>query len=128
MELRHLRYFLAVAGALHYGRAARRLAVSQPTLSQQMKQLEEEVGAPLFERRGRGVVLSPAGEMFRTYASRSVEDAGAGIEAVRAMVGLGAATLRVAYLPSLRDLVVPALSAMTKRHHATSQLRIEATE
>lgn len=125
MELRHLRYFLGVADTLHYGRAARRLAVSQPTLSQQMKQLEDELGAPLFERRGRGVVLSRAGEIFRVFASRTVEDATAGARAVQAMTGLGGATLRVAYLPSLRGLVVPSLAAMTKRDPS---LRIAARE
>ena len=125
MELRHLRYFLGVADTLHYGRAARRLAVSQPTLSQQMRQLEDELGAPLFERRGRGIVLSRAGEIFRVFASRTVEDATAGARAVQAMTGLGGATLRVAYLPSLRGLVVPSLAAMMKRDPS---LRVAARE
>ena len=61
MELRHLRYFVAVAEAEHFGKAAEQLHVSQSPLSRQIAQLEEEVGALLFTRAGRGVKLSPAG-------------------------------------------------------------------
>jgi len=61
MELRHLRYFVAVAEAEHFGRAAEQLHVSQSPLSRQIAQLEEEIGADLFVPAGRGVKLSPAG-------------------------------------------------------------------
>jgi LysR family transcriptional regulator, cyn operon transcriptional activator len=115
VELRHLRYFLALADALHFGRAARALHVSQPTLSQQIQKLEEELGSPLFER-GTRIRLTQAGELFRTYASRAVEDVLAGEQAVGALRGLAAGTLRVGYLPSLRGLVVPALAAVLRRH------------
>ena len=116
MELRHLRYFSAVADALHFGRAARRLHVSQPTLSHQIHQLEEEVGTPLFERARTGVRLTQAGELFRTYASRALEDVNAGLSAVGALRGLAPGALRVGYPPSMRGLVVPALAAVLRRH------------
>ncbi|QRK10423.1 LysR family transcriptional regulator [Archangium violaceum] len=116
MELRHLRYFSAVADALHFGRAARVLHVSQPTLSQQIRQLEEELGAPLFERARGGVRLTQAGELFRTYASRALEDVDAGRMAVGALRGLATGTLRVGYPPSMRGVVVPALAAVLRRH------------
>jgi LysR family cyn operon transcriptional activator len=116
MELRHLRYFTAVADTLHFGRAARRVHVSQPTLSQQIRQLEEELGSPLFERARTGVRLTQAGELFRTYASRALEDVSAGQMAVGALRGLTTGTLRVGYPPSMRGVVVPALAAVLRRH------------
>jgi DNA-binding transcriptional LysR family regulator len=70
MELRHLRYFVAVGEEQHYGRASRRLRVAQPALSRQIHELEEEVGFKLFDRLPRGVKLSGAGKLFLEDARR----------------------------------------------------------
>ena len=83
MELRHLRYFTALAGSLNFTRAAERLHVTQSTLSHQIKQLEEEVGTPLFDRIGKRVTLTEAGDEFLHHAGRALREIDLGLGAVR---------------------------------------------
>ena len=90
MELRHLRYFLAVARHLSFTAAAESLGVAQPPLSQQIRDLEAEIGTPLFERTPRRVALTPAGLDFQAQAAAILEKAGAAVERART-IGAGTA-------------------------------------
>ncbi|MBX6330336.1 MAG: LysR family transcriptional regulator [Gemmatimonadaceae bacterium] len=109
VELRHLRGFLAVADELHFGRAAERLQVAQPALSQQIRRLEAQLGTPLFRRSTRRVELTDAGAHLREEARRILAEVDAALDAAR-RVGRGdAGTLRVGFAASVMFLALPRL-------------------
>ena len=115
MELRHLRYFLAVADALHFTRAAEALHVSQPTLSLQMMELERMLGAPLFDRIGRTVRLTEAGRVFRRHAIRALREVETGEARWPTSWGSGGGTLRVGVTHSFSTALIPRAVARFRR-------------
>jgi DNA-binding transcriptional LysR family regulator len=106
-ELRHLRYFVAVAEELHFGRAARRLGIAQPPLSQQIRQLEQRLGVSLFIRTSRQVALTPAGEALLRGARRVLAEMGLAAAAARRAEAGETDALRVAYTDSAALSVLP---------------------
>lgn len=110
MELRHLRYFKVVAEELHFGRAAKRLNMSQPPLSQQIRNLEQEIGATLLDRDNRNVSLTRAGEQF-LHRARTILDASENAAAeARSMSAGHEANISVGYMSSaMLDQFVPVL-------------------
>jgi DNA-binding transcriptional LysR family regulator len=100
MELRHLRYFVAVGDEQHYGRAASRLGVAQPALSRQIQDLEEELGFTLFERLPRGVRLSAAGMLFLEDARRVLQEVNEAAERAGRVARGRSGTLRVGFTES----------------------------
>ena len=107
MELRHLRYFVAVAEAENVSRAAVKLHVSQPALSRQVRDLEDELKVLLLERGAQSVRLTDAGKIFFREARSVLERADAAVAAVRAVAGGAHTELRVGYAPSLTAQILP---------------------
>lgn len=100
MELRHLRYFVAVADELHFTRAAERLGIGQPPLSQQIQSLENEIGTPLFKRLPRGVSLTAAGHSFLINARNILRDVDEAAEQARRVASGEQGRLRVGMINS----------------------------
>ncbi len=101
MEFRHLRYFLALAEELHFGRAAQRLAITQPPLSLNIQQLEESIGARLFDRDSRGVRLTPAGEAFRGQAQALLRQAEQAAQLARDIEGGSRGRIAIGFVGTL---------------------------
>lgn len=100
MELRHLRYFTAIAAAGNLTRAAARLHVAQPSLSQALRELEQEVGCPLFVRRARGVDLTDGGRAFEIRAQQILQQAADAPVAARSAANGESGTLAVGFTGS----------------------------
>jgi DNA-binding transcriptional LysR family regulator len=107
MELRHLRYFVAVGETENVTRAAARLHVSQPALSRQIRDLEEEIGFLLLQRSAKSVRLTEAGRVFLTEARAVLQRAAAGVQAARAVAGGQRGEIQVGYAPSLTVQILP---------------------
>lgn len=117
MLLRHIRYLLAVADHGNFTRAAEALHVSQPALSQQIKQLESNLGVSLFDRSGRSVVPTDAGRVYLEHARRSLRELDAGQRALVDVGDLSRGRLRLGVTPTFSEyLVAPLIDRFTGRH------------
>lgn len=103
MEIRQIQYFLMLCNELHFTEAAEKLGISQPTLSQQIRVIENELGTPLFDRIGKKTVMTEAGQLFRQYALQMVQQLENAKTAVTELTSQNSGQLRVAVLPSDLD-------------------------
>lgn len=115
MELRQLEAFVAVATELHFGRAAEKLFVGQPTLSDLIRRLERELGTPLLTRTTRRVALTEAGAELLRYSKRILDDVAAASTAVRRIAGGEGGTVRVGVTPPVAPVLAPHLRASFAR-------------
>jgi LysR family cyn operon transcriptional activator len=109
MELRQFKYFLKAAETLNFTEAASLVFISQSTLSQQIKQLEDELGSPLFDRIGKKVVLTEAGSLFYAYAQQSVAKANDGRTMIKDLNNLNTGEIQIGVTYGLKYILTPAL-------------------
>jgi DNA-binding transcriptional LysR family regulator len=124
IDLRHLRYFLAVAEELHFGHAAQRLHMAQPPLSQQIRRLEQEIGYPLFLRSSRSVKLTPAGKALLDRARRTLQRVDEDLEAVRSVARGEVGVLKVGFVGSAMLTSLPAILRGYRRLYSRVQLHL----
>jgi LysR family cyn operon transcriptional activator len=121
MELRHLRYLVALAEEASFTRAARKVHVTQSTLSHQIRQIEEEVGRPLFDRLGRRVVITEAGDELLHSATRALKEVDEAVRRLKSAPGPLTGQLRVGATHTFNIKVVPeCLAAFFAQHPSVS--------
>lgn len=126
MNLRDLKYIIAVAETHHFGKAAERCFVSQPTLSGQIKKLEEELGVAIFERTNRSVEITPVGKEILNHARQIMEQADVIQQLARAHQDPLAGPLRIGAIPTLSPYLMPLILAPLKKQHP--QMRLVLSE
>jgi len=128
IKLRQLQYFLAAAEQLHFSRAAEDVAATQPTLSHQIAQMEQNLGAVLFNRHGKKVSLTEAGRILKEHATRAIRELEAGCVALGELSGLERGILRIGVIQSFcRTLLPPILGDFIGRYPAIQVLVEEMT-
>lgn len=125
---RSIRYLLAVAEHQSFTRAAEALYVSQPTLSQQVKQLEESLDVQLLDRSGRSIRLTDAGEVYLRHARRALGELDAGQRAIHELQDLSRGSLRIGLTPITDYLVTPLLDHFNSRHTGITVNTLEMSQ
>jgi len=124
MELRHLHYFIAVAEELHFSRAAERLHISQPPLSQQIRDLEDELGVKLFERTKRQVQLTEAGKVFLDRSYRVLAQLEQAIAATQ-QIGRGeVGRLTISFVSSAMYTILPEILRVFREQFPAVELQL----
>lgn len=124
LDSRQLRYFVAVAEELHFARAAERLHMSQPPLSQQIRQLERQLGVQLFERTQRSVKMTAAGEVLLTQARVVLGRLETAVELVQSAARGEAGLLRLGYTAASAYSLVPAVIRAYKQRHPAVEVTL----
>src|SRR5437016_14480406 len=124
MEIHQLRYFVAVADEGSFSRAAAKVRVAQPSLSQQIRKLEAEIGQPLFDRLPRSVVLTEAGRCLLEYAQRILASVGDARRCVDELKGKIAGELSVGAIPTIAPYILPELVVTFQKHYPEVTLEI----
>ena len=124
MEIHQLRYFVAVADEGSFSRAAAKVRVAQPSLSQQIRKLEAEVGQPLFDRLPRSVVLTEAGRCLLDYARQILASIGDARRCVDELKGKIAGEVAVGAIPTIAPYVLPELVVTFQKHYPDVRLHI----
>lgn len=124
IKLKDLRYLVAVADERHFGRAADKCFVSQPTLSAQLKKLEQYLGVQLIERAPQHIRLTEAGEQIVARARRILEDSDAVVTLARAHRDPLAGVLRIALLPTIGPYLLPRVSQLVRKALPRLELRL----
>jgi LysR family cyn operon transcriptional activator len=125
MELRHLRYFVALSECLSFTRAAERVHVTQSTLSHQIRQLEDEIGQPLFDRIGKRVMLTGPGETFLNYASKALHEVDLGLSDLKREVDQLSGEVRIGATGTFNIGFVPECLATFLRRHPTVKVTVD---
>lgn len=126
MELRHLRYFVAVAEELNFTRAAQKMCTVQPSLSQQIKDLEMEVGVKLLDRNNRTVALTKEGQAFYQQAILSLKYAQQAIDDARKIADDAAKCLRIGFVPVAEMKVFPSILPSLRAHFSDLQIEFKS--
>jgi LysR family hydrogen peroxide-inducible transcriptional activator len=124
MEIHQLRYFVAVADEGNFSRAATKVRVAQPSLSQQIRKLEAEIGQPLFDRLPRSVILTEAGRCFLDYARQILASIGDARRCVDELKGKISGDVAVGAIPTIAPYVLPELVVTFQKHYPDVTLHI----
>ncbi len=127
MELTQLRYFIRLAEVLNFTEASKQLFITQSTLSQSIRQTESELGTPLFERIGKKVYLTDAGQAFLPYARQSIIETETGIQKLRDMQQIYKGELRIGVIYSLCPMLAESIVRFSKEYPGIKLILTQST-